>query len=350
MIKFIVFLVSIFSYSQSTDIVVISSFDKSPIKNVLIYNETKLIGETNEVGYLKVADAFQTIKFVKENFEDTELTIFQLNELKNTVSLNPILAIKLDTVLVQNIKVNATLLIDKIKQARVKQNFKPDNYFQSKVSFECSGKTLFYFNNIIYPSKGLKVNDLNKIIYHGNRIEKENNVFIEVFNVNQSECILPIKTSVYCGLGDYSISSIFDDKLYNYSIEKSENFYILHFTPKNNKPKLLYEGYFIIDKSDYGILELNMNLFGSENNIWKSNSMATTNTYAYKIIEDSFKFKFLKTGTDYFLESSFRKMKCLQLKGNNINEEFSFVFNNEQSIDHKGLSFKEYDYTNNKFK
>jgi hypothetical protein len=194
------------------------------------------------------------------------------------------------------------------------------------------------------------VNDINTIIYHGNRIEKENNVFIEVFNMNQQECILPIKSSVYCSLGDYSISSLFETKLYNYSIEKSEDFYILYFKPKNKTPKLLYEGYFIVDKSDYGILELNMNLYNSENNIWRSNSVTSSISYEYKILEDSFKFKFLKTESDYFLESSFRKMICKQLKGNNKNEEFSFIFNNEQTLNHKGLTFKEFDYTNNKFK
>jgi hypothetical protein len=43
-------------------------------------------------------------------------------------------------------------------------------------------------------------------------------------------------------------------------------------------------------------------------------------------------------------------MICKQLKGNNKNEEFSFIFNNEQTLNHKGLTFKEFDYTNNKFK
>jgi hypothetical protein len=340
-----------FIFSQKTTLKVFSIDERTPVESVLIYSDKKLLGETNNRGELQIDLDFISIKIVKENFVDVEFEKDALQELNWTVYLDPIKLIEIERVLVTNVKEDLFSILDKIEVSRFKQNFVRYKYYQSKVLFKASNTTLFYFNNVIYPSKGLKVNDNNEIIYLGKRNQKLNeNSFFELFKFSGKECILPVTSSVFCSLGDYSITPVFDKKLYDYILESNDEFYVLKFKPKKKKPVLLYDGYFVIDKYDFGILELNMNLYKSENNIYYTNSYDAKLKYAYHVSNDAFNFKFQKKGNEYFLENSSRHIICKQIKGNHVNTEFSFSFYNEQTVNQEGLKFREFDFINNKFK
>lgn len=349
MFKYLIVLFTGIVFSQEMTLKIVSTKDRSAIDKVLIFSDNGFIGETNLNGNLKINKEYKTLKFVKENFDDVEYSLEELKRLNWTVELMPIEQIEIETVLISNTKVDPISLLKKLKESRFKQNHKQNDYYQSKVQFNCSNSILFSFNNIIYLSDGLKVNDAHKIVYLGNRGKNPKGEYLEVFNFSGKECQLPLQSSVYCSLGDYSINSIFDEKLYNYTLEESEDYFILKFLPKNKKATLLYEGYFIVDKFDFGILELNMNLFSSKNNIWKTNTTSKM-VYSYFVKEDSFKFKFVKVNNKYFLENSSRKMICNQLSGNHKGQEFSFSYNNEQTLSHSGLNFKGFDFINYKFK
>lgn len=350
MYKYILLLFSCFVYSQSKTLKVISFFDKNPIEKTLIYSEKKLLGLTNEKGEIIIDDNFEKIIFVKENFQDTEYSINELEKLKWSIELYPLKLIQLDTVVLSPNNENYISILEKIRDSRTKQSRRRFVYYQSKVEFSNNKNIIYSFNNIIFPSEGLKVNDENKIIYKGFTKKDSKNNLCEVFKIDEKEAQLPVQSSVYCSLTDYAITPIFEGKEYNYELEKSEDFYILKFYPKKKNSKLLYDGYFIIDKYDYGIIELKMNLSESKKNYWYTNSYDLIHEYEYKIVEDSFLFKFTKFNDKYFLESSNRKMSCIQTKGNHINSLFSFEFNNEETLNHSNLNYKNFDFINNKFK
>jgi hypothetical protein len=348
MYKHIFLLFSSFIYSQSNTLKIISSIDKLPIENTLIYSEKNFLGQTNKMGEIAFEKTFEKLILVKETYNDVE---YSLDELKNknwVVELDLIKMLQLDTIVITSIKENPENILKKIKESRYKQSQKRYRYYQSRVEFTCDNSTIYLFNNIIYPSEGLKANDINKIIYTGKRLLSEKSS-TEVFTIFNKHVQIPVQSSVYCSLTEFVITPIFESKVYQYELEKTDDFYILKFSPKKNNSKLLYEGYFIIDKYDFGIIELNMNLSESKNNIWFTNSYDLSTIYEYKVLEDGFKFKFSKMDGKYFLESSSRKMLCLQTKGEHIGKEFSFNFNNEETLDHAGLIYKDYDFLNNKF-
>lgn len=350
MYKYLLLLFSCFIYSQSNTLKVLSSVDKLPIENTLLYSENNFLGQTNKKGEIVIDKSFEKLILVKEDYQDVEYSLEELKTKNWIIELNLTKMLQLDTIVITAIKENPENILNKIKESRYKQSQRRFVYYQSKIEFICDNASMYLFNNIIYPSEGLKANDTNEIIYKGYRKQLPNKNYCEVFNVFDKEVQLPVQSSVYCSLTEFVLTPIFEGKVYQYELEKTDDFYILKFSPKKDNSKLLYEGYFIIDKYDFGIVELNLNLSESKNNIWFTNSYDLSTTYVYKVLEDSFKFKFSKIDDKYFLENSSRKMRCEQTKGAHIGKIFSFNFNNEETLNHSGLIYKDYDFLNNKFK
>ncbi|OYQ41587.1 hypothetical protein CHU92_04320 [Flavobacterium cyanobacteriorum] len=345
-------MISGFVYSQSITLKIISSRDELPIEGTLIYNENVFLGETNSKGEFTLARSFDKLKIIKEGYDDLELVKDDVENWNGIIKLNPIALIELEELILTNISENPLSVLRKVKESRYKQFPKPSNYFHSKVEFKCEDQTIFSFNNVIFLSESLQVNNKNRIIYAGKKKTDYKNNLIEVFEIYEKECQIPVTTSIYCSLGFHEISPVFEGNLYNYELEKTADFFVLRFTPKKKNAKLLYKGYFIIDKSDYGIIELHISLANSKNNFWTINSYKTDQKtkYTFQIMEDTFMFKFSKSDNNYFLESSSRNMTCIQKEGNHIGKQFSFNFYNEETVSHSGLEFKEYDFINNTFK
>ncbi|MEM0541544.1 hypothetical protein WFZ85_02850 [Flavobacterium sp. j3] len=328
---------------------IVSNQDSSKIINALVYSENDFIGSTNDVGQIEINKNFKTLKIVKENYDDIELNLNELENMKWLIKLKPITYIILDDVIIKASRESVSSILNKIKSSRLKQNPKHLNYYQSNISFKFDSTTIFLFNNIIFLNEGLEINDENKVIYKG-FIKTINDNFQEGFELKSNNFEIPIFAGVYCSLGSQEITPIFDIKLYNYELQESEDFFVLNFFPKKRNSKLLYNGYFIIDKNDFGIIELNMSLAKSQNNTWWTNSFDKKEKYEYKIKDDTFKFKFKKIDNSYFLESSSRVLNGIQTKGNHIGAKLECSLYNEQTINQNGLTFKKYDWINKKFK
>jgi hypothetical protein len=350
MYKYIVLFISSFIYSQSNILTVTSTFDDGFLGNVLIYSENKFLGQTDLNGQITIYENFKTLKIVKENYDDIEYSSDEIIKFNWKVKLIPIKTIELNEVVISKVKEDPIAILNKIRESRYAQRAKTNSFYQSNILFKCENEILFKFNNILFLSDALKVNNQDNILYKGYRKVGVNKNYFEVFEVSSKECQIPVQSSVYCSLGEYVITPIFEAKLYNYELLVNEDFYVLKFFPKKNNSNLLYEGHFIIDKFDYGIIELNMSLTKSENNVWKTKSYDSKSNYEFKIKEDNFKFKFSKVNNRYFLDSSSRNMNCTQIKGNHIGKDFSFSLYNEETLNHGGLTYKDFDFINNKFK
>lgn len=351
MYKFIFLFVSTFVFSQTKTLKVVSNQDNLLIVNALIYSENDLLGSTDENGQLEINSDFSTLKIVRENYDDVELTLEDLNNRKWIVKLEPLTFIELDDVTIIATSESVSSILNKIKESRFKQNAKPRSYYQSNVNFKFGTTNIFSFNNIIYLSEGLKANEKNPVTYKGfHQSNGSDNVTSEFFIVENKILQIPVISTVYCSLGNHEISPIFDSKSYKYQLDTTEDFYILKFSPKKKNSKLLYDGYFIINKYDYGIIELSMILSESTNDIWWTSSYDMKDKYEYKIEKDIFKFKFTKIDEQYFLESSSRILLGVQTKGNHVGTTLECRLYNEETINQEGLIFKEYDFLNQKFK
>ncbi len=349
MLKFIFLLFSLITYSQSKTVYIISKNDNLPIQDVLVYSGNDLLGKSNSDGQIKIDKKINKLIFVIENYDDLELSFEEIEKINYLVKLNPIKYISLDEVVIKKTNETAASILEKIKVSRFNQNHKNLNFYQSNISFKFDSTTIFLFNNIIFLNEGLEINDENKVIYKG-FIKTINDNFQEGFELKSNNFEIPIFAGVYCSLGSHEITPIFDIKLYNYELQESEDFFVLNFFPKKRNSKLLYNGYFIIDKNDFGIIELNMSLAKSQNNTWWTNSFDKKEKYEYKIKDDTFKFKFKKIDNSYFLESSSRVLNGIQTKGNHIGAKLECSLYNEQTINQNGLTFKKYDWINKKFK
>lgn len=236
MYKLLLFFTSLYIYSQPTTLIV-SSDDDLLLENVLIYSENKFLGMTDVKGQISLNENFRILKIVKENYEDIEFSIEEVRKTNWKIKLFPIKLIELDEIEIIQSKEDPVIILNKIKESRYKQMPKDPAYYQSNVLFKCNDDVLYHFNNVFFVSESLKVHKKDKIIYKGSRKAGINNTFLEVFEFSSKECQIPVQSSIYCTLGEYVLSPIFDGKLYKYQLMIIENSYLLKFYPKKKQFK-----------------------------------------------------------------------------------------------------------------
>jgi hypothetical protein len=348
-INVLFFLISNTFFAQVLSIEVESVNNNLPIEGVMVYDGINYLGSTDDNGQISIKENVVVLKFIKEGFYDFEIQTNKIKEPNLIVTLSPISIIALEEVILTASKEDIESILEKLKKARYEQTHRNGKYYQSKVELKKENDVLFYFNNLIHLLESLNVNDNNKIVYNGKRLKNKHNQIFELFEINDKEIRIPVQSTVYCSLGQHELTPIFEGKLYNYILEKSDAFYLLRFSPKKKKSTLLYEGYFVLDKYDFGIIELQMKLVESKNNQW-STFDDNKRKYSYQVQQDEFSFKFSKFENKYFLENSSRIMKCVQTEGNHIDTDFDFRFYNEETMNHNGLDFRPFDFTLNKFK
>lgn len=333
-------------YSQSVKIYVKSSEDNSPISEALLLLDDVFAGKTDETGSLFISKNYKQIKIIKESFYDNEFTFSESEKQNWHFSLDPIKPVVLDTVSIIKIKENPISVLNKIKSSRFKQNHRLD-YFHSKMEIKLDSIKLFSVNNIFSIKDNLKINLTTPIIYRGDR-KKINGIYYENFILNNHEINLPLPTSVFLSLGDFSVTTILDESKYEYTLTIKEEEYILHFKPKSKKLDIGYQGFFIVDKFDFGIIEFNMYLSKNHKNILFTNNLELTNKQEYKVLEDSFNFKYEKNEKNvYSLISSTRKMNCIQTKGNFIGKHLMYNLYNEETQHFNDLILFDFDPFNN---
>ena len=349
MFRYFFLIFSTFIFSQTKTLNLVSNQDGSLILNAHVYIDKDFVGNTNQYGQIEIKNNFKVLTIVCENYNDIEISVDDLETFNWTVKLEPIKFIQLSEVKIIASNQTVSSIIEIIKKARYIQNHRQSNYYQANVNFKFGQTELFAFNNIFCLNESLKVNDNNSIIYKGYH-NNRNSDYNEYFKVDNSFVEIPIVSTIYCSLGNHEITPIFDNKQYKYKLETTTDFYILKFSPKNKNSKLLYDGYFILDKFDYAIIELNMILAKSTKNFWWVNSFDMKEKYEFKIEKDIFKFKFIKLDNDYFLESSSRMLIGVQTKGNHVGYKLECTIYNEQTPKQKDLIFKDYNFLNHKYK
>jgi hypothetical protein len=224
MCKYLFIFISGLIYSQSNVLIVTSTFDDGLLENVLFYSESKFLGQTDLNGQITLIENFKTLKIVKENYYDIEYSKDEILKLNWKVKLIPIKTIELDEIVITKVIEDPIALLNKIRESRYTQRTKTPSYYQSNVLFKCENEILYQFNNIIFLSQGLKVNNQDNILYKGYRKKDMNKNYFEVFEVSSKECQIPVQSSVYCSLGEYVITPIFEAKLYNYELLIIEDF------------------------------------------------------------------------------------------------------------------------------
>jgi hypothetical protein len=115
-----------------------------------------------------------------------------------------------------------------------------------------------------------------------------------------------------------------DTKAYNYYLQnKDGREYEILFSPKE-KNKFAYGGKVIIDKKDYGLHLIEIDLTENENNVRTTVINNFKAVDKYRITAEKIQLYFQKQSNKYFLESAFYIASILQLKTSKIEHPKTF--------------------------
>lgn len=194
----------------------------------------------------------------------------------------------------------------------------------------------FNYNNEIFIDKQTKL----RRTYFEDKQSFERNYFIS-------------SAEVFHYLDFNSFSFLTKVKAYDYFLQnKSSQEYEIIFSPKE-KTEFAYSGKIIIDKKDYGIRLIEIELTDSDNNVRTTVINNFKAVDKYNITAEKIQLYFQKKADKYYLESAFYIASMLQLKTSKIEHPKSFFtqtillnndkvnFENDREISLSDLSFIE---------
>lgn len=318
-ILFILLILAQISFAQNFKITVKSHTDKEILTDVLFYCKNQLIGKTNESGQvflnLSVVD---TIQVVKEDYNDLSLS---KNELKDLIFLT-----KLDFILLDEVKIaklSVPQIVEKVEENLINHvgfynNSKVVQYF----NILTVGKdTLHYLNNRMQfkPNDGNYINAQNKIIKN---FYFDNNYLIYKWKNKKVAFHEGLNTRwPFIGSKDGILKVLKSKAEYHFDLTATDEYYKITYKSKRNN-KFSYNGYFIIDKFDFGIYELEMNLIPHSGNIGVTYLLSEKQNLSYLINEDNVFYSMRKVDNEYVVNWARFNFTANYIKGDFTGEKF----------------------------
>lgn len=304
--------------SQTKTVTVISGDENKALSNVLIFNNSNIIAETNAYGKATIRlRNVDTIVFVKNGFHDAMLTRYQTND---TIKLIRNKAILLNEVKITPIspKILLTRVAEFLKgegqsdmNGSRSSNYKIPHCLQIYNIFAANYDTLHYINDrFVFEGNRLKVNPQNKVVKRFKRVKNGENIYSSYTWRNQDINFDIINTETPLGV-QYSVdftNFFFHQDLFDYKIEEDEKYYKLSF---RQKKKLFsnVEGYLVIDKYDYGIYEFQTKLKDDKPLFKNGSNFGGTKKLSFKIISDDYNFSCFKENGKYVLNNCTKNIK-----------------------------------------
>ncbi|TDP58181.1 hypothetical protein [Flavobacterium dankookense] len=325
------FLINVsFSISQVKEIIIKSSINNEGLHNVLLYSENKLIGATNTYGKVKIdITNLNSIQLVKEDYYDLSLS---KGDISDVIFLDFIQTIELNEVRIQNL--SNKQILEKIeynltKNQQIYSNSLKTQYYNLLL---VEKDTLHYLNNrlIWKMNDGRYINLQNKIIK--NFKEAKNTLTYNVRDKNVSFWI-PINSRMRSIYFQKDFPEILKNKEdYYFNIINDSVFHKIIFKSKK-KRKFSYEGYIIVDKDDFGIYELQMNLTKNKSNTVDCLIVDDKAQQSYFIENETLFYSFKKNDLKYELVTSKYDLIFTQTKGNFKGNKFTNKFRIESTSD-----------------
>lgn len=343
-ILIIFFLIRVsFSIGQVREIVIKSSLDNEVIHNVLIFSENKLIGNSNTFGRAKIdITNLKSIQLVKEDFYDLSLS---KEEISDVIFLDYIKVIQLNEVIVQNLNSNQILEKIEFNLTDNKQIYSTPQTTQYYNLLMTDKDTLHYLNNrlIWKMNDGRYINYQNKIIKN---FKEVNNTLTYKVQEKKISFWVPFNSRMRSIYFQKDFPEILKNKAdYNFEILSDSTYYKITFKSKKKK-KFNYEGYLIVDKEDFGVYELQMNLIKNKSNTASCLIFDDKTQQTYLVEDESLFYSFKKNDTKYELVTSKYDINFIQTKGNFKNKKFNNKYRIEGTSNFSDIKAVKFDLNN----
>lgn len=272
-------LISKIIFGQNIKITFLEENTKTPIVNVKIYDNEKLIATTNEQGITEI-NTTNKLNIIKEEYED--ISISPINNKTYFLKKNKLITI--EEVIVKEKTANEILdLIQKSTTAKNNlYNFPEVTHFYNL--FKTKKDTLHYFNNRLFRGENSILTDnQNKIIKH---FSYQNNQYLYKLN---NKLLLFFKNFTI-GNAPYNCFDIQylcnNQEKFNLKLSASdEEKYIITFTAKKNNIEYPLNGRIIVDMTDLGIYEFHYNTIANKKTI-RTSTVLVDKFFSYQILNE----------------------------------------------------------------
>lgn len=356
-IIFVLLITSSLSKAQTKTFFFFSKVDNKPLSEVLIYHRTNLIAQSNRDGKVTVQlTKFDSLTFIKNGYEDIEMA---KNQLPDRIGMRKNQVITLNEVIVSPMNVEKLLKKmhdfveskDKNETQKSIENYSLPANLQIYNNFMADNDTLHHLNNRLrYEGRGnFKINDQNKIIKKFFHFKNKDNL-MEMYQWDGKKTnFWDIFTLAPLGIKFNQFSSLYrNQNLFDYKIVEDDIYYKIEFHQKKkftfDSPS--FEGYIIIDKSDFGIYEFESRLLNGNPSFLKTSNFSNNKPIKFKIFTDTYKFKYTKENDTYILNSSSRNTSFVEEIGEYKNIKFSCNIEMERTIDFTDSNLKKFNIFN----
>lgn len=242
------------AFSQNVKIFFYEENTKNPISNVMLYDNEKLIGISDEDGMAIINNSVNSITVVKEEFED--VLIEPKNN--NTYYLKKIVVLNIEEIVVKN--KTAYELLEELYPTLVSKehlyNFTDNTHFYNL--FKTKKDTLFYFNNRLFKGEYSILTDYqNKAI---KKFKVKNNTALYYL---KNKPILFFSNFIYGNSPHNFLDIQFvckNKELFVFDLKSSDDGkYVINFSPNKKNKNFPYKGRMVIDMVDMGIYEFSYN-------------------------------------------------------------------------------------------
>lgn len=276
----IALLISKIAIGQNIKITFLEENSNSPIVNVRIYDNEKLLATTNEYGIAEINSA-NKLNIIKEEYED--ISISPINN--KTYFLKKIKLIFIEEIVVK--EKTASEILDLIQKSTTAKNnlynFPEVTHFYNL--FKTKKDTLHYFNNRLFKGENAILTDnQNKII---RKFSYQNNNYL--YNINKK----PILFFSHFTIGNAPYNCLDIQYLcknqgkFNLKLSASdEGKYIITFTPKKNNTEYPFNGRIIVDMTDLGIYEFHYNTISNKKTI-RTSAVLVDKFFSYQILNEN---------------------------------------------------------------
>lgn len=357
-IIYVLFLITTVASAQIKRIQFISDENQLPLSDVEVYDGNLLMGKSDLNGYLdiKITDS-NYLYIIKEDYNNLFLKVV---ELQNKVILVKNKPIELEEVVIgKKIKVSVRKILNHIQDNLFDYSkiggwvkYKELGHYNVTNKLLMETDTLHYINGLTFYNYEVMKSQINKNFRVVKNFKRDPNRYGLIYNIDKKEITfrtdwnygewhIDFLNLSYSLDSDYILRCNILEKRnnYHYTVTNTGNFYKVEFVSKN-KSSFGFNGYLIVDKTDFGIYEFKAHLSDNIKNNDKSILLPsnTEQIYHITIIDYYTKLQKDKNG-NYQLVCSYCDKQFEQTKGNFKGKKISYSSKVEATDNYKNIEF-----------
>jgi hypothetical protein len=340
--------INVFTYSQVRKIQIISEETLKPIEGVEVYNGDNMIDKSDSYGFIEINfSKTNLIYLIKDGFMDV---YFSTNQIESKLILTLNKPIEIKEIVIRKLSDSEILDSIKINLSLHNKKYLIPNYFKMSNVLKSEKDTLHYVNSLFKYDKqiGFQIDKKSNVIKNFTSKMINNNEIL-TYKINNKEIeFWEYLTVSYIKInGQLEISKILNNRnKYNFDINSDSTYYKVNFKSKK-KGNLSFNGYLLVDKTNFGIHEFQLNLSDYKNNNIKLLTSQNKIKQSFDVLETDYFIKYHKGVNDeYHLQYSFLNQSFIQKEGAFQNKKFIKKSTIESSYKFNTTEFLPFDIFN----